>query len=74
MILEAPRNGRNVSYIFSNPYRQAYTVILWGVELDNEGYVKYLYMVDNNDGANDVRGTIRRQEIRSKQLNPSSPH
>ena len=35
------------------------------MELDD--YVKYLYMVDNNDEANDVRGMIRRHEVRYKQ-------
>lgn len=71
LVLEAFRNGRAVSYAFSDPRWQAHAVTLWGVELDDEGYVKYLYMVDNNDGANDARGTVRRQEVRYKQLTPS---
>lgn len=40
-----------------------HAVTLWGVQFDEEGLVKTLYMVDNNDGRYDTRGTIRTMEV-----------
>ena len=71
-IRSALENGQIVSYAFADPRWQAHAVTLWGVELDENGDIRYLYMVDNNDGATDTRGTIRRQEIRYKPLTEGS--
>lgn len=41
-----------------------HAVTLWGVKFDDEGLIETLYMVDNNDGRSDPRGTIRALEVR----------
>lgn len=73
LVVGALRSDKAVSYAFTDPRWAAHAVTVWGVELDEEGYIQYLYMVDNNDGPDDTRGTIRRQEVRYKQLTASNP-
>lgn len=41
-----------------------HAVTLWGVKFDEEGLIDTLYMVDNNDGRSDARGTMRTMEVR----------
>lgn len=40
-----------------------HAVTLWGVKFGEDGLIDTLYMVDNNDGRNDPRGTIRTMEV-----------
>lgn len=41
-----------------------HAVTLWGVKFDEEGLIDTLYMVDNNDGRSDARGTMRTMPVR----------
>lgn len=41
-----------------------HAVTLWGAKFDEQGLIETLYMVDNNDGRSDPRGTIRTMEVR----------
>lgn len=41
-----------------------HAVTLWGVKFDEDGVIDTLYMVDNNDGRYDSRGTIRTMQVR----------
>lgn len=41
-----------------------HAVTLWGAKFDADGLIETLYMVDNNDGRSDARGTIRTMEVR----------
>lgn len=41
-----------------------HAVTLWGMSFDEEGLVKTLYIVDNNDGRYDSRGTIRAMNVK----------
>ena len=40
-----------------------HAVTLWGVKFDADGLIDTLYMVDNNDGRNDARGTMRTMQV-----------
>lgn len=40
-----------------------HAVTLWGARFNDEGLIDMLYMVDNNDGRSDARGTIRTMEV-----------
>lgn len=40
-----------------------HAVTLWGVKFDENGLIDTLYMVDNNDGRYDKRGTIREMKV-----------
>lgn len=40
-----------------------HAVTLWGVKFDENGLIDTLYMVDNNDGRSDRRGTIREMKV-----------
>lgn len=42
----------------------AHAVTLWGVSFDESGLADTLYMVDNNDGRYDARGTIRAMKVK----------
>ena len=50
-----------------------HAVTLWGVKFDDEGMIDMLYMVDNNDGRSDPRGTIRTMEVRYLPYSSSNP-
>lgn len=50
-----------------------HAVTLWGVKFDDEGMIDTLYMVDNNDGRSDPRGTIRTMEVRYLPYSSSNP-
>lgn len=41
-----------------------HAVTLWGVSFDESGLADTLYMVDNNDGRYDARGTIRAMKVK----------
>ena len=41
-----------------------HAVTLWGVSFDESGLADTLYMVDNNDGCYDARGTIRAMKVK----------
>lgn len=40
-----------------------HAVTLWGAKFDENGWIDTLYMVDNNDGRYDKRGTIREMKV-----------
>lgn len=50
-----------------------HAVTLWGVKFDAEGLIETLYMVDNNDGRSDARGTIRTMEVRYLPYSAANP-
>lgn len=50
-----------------------HAVTLWGVKFDDEGLIDTLYMVDNNDGRSDLRGTIRTMEVKYLPYSSSNP-
>lgn len=50
-----------------------HAVTLWGVKFDDEGLIETLYMVDNNDGRSDARGTIRTMEVRYLPYSETNP-
>ena len=50
-----------------------HAVTLWGVKFDAEGLIETLYMVDNNDGRTDARGTMRTMEVRYQPYSDSNP-
>lgn len=43
---------------------KTHAVTLWGAGFDDDGLIDMLYMVDNNDGRSDARGTIRTMEVK----------
>lgn len=50
-----------------------HAVTLWGATFDEDGWIKTLYMVDNNDGRYDARGTIRTMEVKYLPYSDSNP-
>lgn len=50
-----------------------HAVTLWGVRFDEQGLIDTLYMVDNNDGRSDPRGTIRTMEVRYLPYSATNP-
>lgn len=63
----ALKAGKAVAIAINNNGNQRtnHAVNFWGVELDNEGFIKYLYLVDNNEGSEEKRpyGFIHRKEV-----------
>lgn len=50
-----------------------HAVTLWGAKFNADGLIETLYMVDNNDGRSDPRGTIRTMEVRYQPYSESNP-
>lgn len=50
-----------------------HAVTLWGAKFDDEGRIETLYMVDNNDGRSDARGTMRTMEVRYLPYSEANP-
>lgn len=50
-----------------------HAVTLWGARFDDEGLIDTLYMVDNNDGRSDTRGTIRVMGVQYRPYSSSNP-
>lgn len=50
-----------------------HAVTLWGVKFDDDGFIDTLYMVDNNDGRYDARGTIRTMKVRYLPYSDNNP-
>ncbi len=50
-----------------------HAVTLWGAKFDEQGLIETLYMVDNNDGRSDPRGTIRTMEVRYLPYSATNP-
>lgn len=50
-----------------------HAVTLWGVKFDENGLIDTLYMVDNNDGRYDTRGTIREMKVQYLPYSSTNP-
>ena len=50
-----------------------HAVTLWGAKFDEEGLIETLYMVDNNDGRYDTRGTIRTMQVQYLPYSNTNP-
>lgn len=50
-----------------------HAVTLWGVKFDADGLIDTLYMVDNNDGRYDKRGTIREMKVKYLPYSSTNP-
>lgn len=50
-----------------------HAVTLWGATFDADGWIETLYMVDNNDGRYDARGTIRTMKVKYLPYSDSNP-
>lgn len=50
-----------------------HAVTLWGVKFDENGLIDTLYMVDNNDGRSDRRGTIREMKVKYLPYSSTNP-
>lgn len=48
VIKEALDNKRSIGIVIGN-VQSSHAVVIWGVEFDEEGYISYMYMADNND-------------------------
>lgn len=63
----ALKTGKAIAISINNNGNQRtnHALNFWGVELDNEGFIKYLYLVDNNEGSQEKRpyGFIHRKEV-----------
>lgn len=63
----ALKAGKAIAISINNNGNQRtnHALNFWGVELDDEGFIKYLYLVDNNEGSQEKRpyGFIHRKEV-----------
>lgn len=50
-----------------------HAVTLWGVKFGEDGLIDTLYMVDNNDGRNDPRGTMRAMKVEYLPYSETNP-
>lgn len=63
IIKQALNSQQGILFVVNMGRWSTHAVTLWGVQFDEQGFVKTLYMVDNNDGKYDTRGTIRTMEV-----------
>ena len=48
VIKDALDNKRSIGIVIGN-VQSSHAVVIWGVEFDEDGYISYMYMADNND-------------------------
>lgn len=74
-LIKQALNGRQGILFVVNLGRAwtTHAVTLWGAKFDAEGLIDTLYMVDNNDGRTDSRGTIRTMQVRYLPYSSSNP-
>lgn len=64
-VRQALASGQGIMFVVNlGKAWSTHAVTLWGVKFDDNGLIETLYMVDNNDGRNDSRGTIRTMDVR----------
>lgn len=63
IIKQALTSRKGILFVVNMGRWATHAVTLWGVKFNDEGFIETLYMVDNNDGRSDMRGTIRTMKV-----------
>lgn len=73
LVKQALSSRQGMLFIINQGRWATHAVTLWGVTFDDEGFVNTLYMVDNNDGRTDARGTIRVLQVQYLPYSATNP-
>ena len=73
IIKQALSSQQGIMFVINMGKWSTHAVTLWGVSFDDTGLVDTLYMVDNNDGRYDTRGTIRVIKVQYLPYSGSNP-